>query len=329
MQAALDDFKQGKIVTGPKQTVEQYLTRWLESEHRLKVEPQTLQVDRSIFRVHLIPELGHLRLDQVSREQIQTFCTELFDDGLSPGYIKRIYILLSSALQEAVENGILARNPCHRVTLPRVEKYQARFLTLEESKRLVAAAKGHRLWLFLLVMLTTGARRGEVTGLRWSDINVNKGEMYIGRTVVRINGVGLVASDPKTLSSTRTVGLAQPVLEGLREQKGYIQELCARAGVRWKECGLVFPNRYGEYIDRIAIQRQFQRILGEAGLPYMRFHDLRHSAATLLLASGVHIKVVQEMLGHANVQTTLNMYGHVLPNMQQTAIDKLNDMFGQ
>lgn len=327
LQDTLDGLRQGKITLSPKQTVGQYLTYWLENVHRLKIEPQTLQVDRSIFRVHLIPEFGHLRLDQVSREQIQVFCAEMFDDGLAPGYIKRIYALLSSALQEAVENGVLARNPCHRVTLPHAEKYQARFLTLEESRRLVAAAKGHRLWLFLLMMLTTGARRGEVTGLCWSDINVEKGEMRISRTVVRVNGVGLVASDPKTLKSTRTVRLSQPVLEGLGEQKKYIQELRARAGARWKGRDLVFPNKYGDYMDRIAIRRQFQRILSEAGLSYMRFHDLRHSAATLLLASGVHIKVVQEMLGHADVRTTLGMYGHVLPSMQQTAIDKLNDMF--
>lgn len=328
LQDALNDLRQGKIVLSPKQTVEQYLTHWLENIHRLKIEPQTLQVDRSIFRVHLIPEFGHLRLDQVSREQVQVFCAELLDEGLAPGYIKRIYSLLSSALQEAVESGVLTRNPCYRVTLPHAEKYPARFLTLEESKRLVEAAKGHRLWLFLLLMLTTGARRGEVTGLCWSDINIEKGEMYIGRTIVRINGVGLVASDPKTLHSTRTIRLSQPVLESLEIQKGYIQDLRAHAGARWKECGLVFPNRYGEYMDRIAIRRQFQRILSEAGLPYMRFHDLRHSAATLLLASGVHVKVVQEMLGHANIQITLNMYGHVLPSMQQAAIDKLNDMFG-
>jgi integrase len=327
LQEAIDDLKQGKITLSPKQTVGQYLTHWLENVHRLKIEPQTLQVDRSIFRVHLLPEFGHLRLDQVSREQIQAFCTELFDEGLAPGYIQRIYVLLSSAFQEAVENGILVRNPCHRVTLPRVERYQARFLTLEESRRLVAAAKGHRLWLFLLLMLTTGARRGEVTGLCWSDINEEKGEMYIGRTIVRINGGGLVASDPKSLSSTRTVRLSKLVLEGLEEQKKYIQELRTRAGARWKECGLVFPNRYGEYMDRVVIRRQFQRILKQAGLPYMRFHDLRHSAATLLLASGVHIKVVQEMLGHANIQTTLGMYGHMLPSMQQEAIEKLNDMF--
>jgi len=328
LQRTLDDLKQGRIVLGPKQTVEQYLTYWLEHEHRLKVEPQTLRVYRSIFRVHLIPEFGHLRLDQISREQVQMFCAELFDDGLAPGYIKQVYVLLSSALQEAVENGLLARNPCHRVTLPRQERYQARFLTLEESRRLVAAAKGHRLWLFLLLMLTTGARCGEVIGLCWSDIDEKKGEMYIGRTIVRINGVGLVPSDPKSRSSVRTVRLSQPVLEGLEEQRRYIQELRFRAGVRWKEYNLLFPNRYGSYLDRWAIRGQFQSILGKAGLPYMRFHDLRHSAATLLLAAGVHIKVVQEMLGHSNVNTTLQMYGHVLPDMQQTAIDKLNDMFG-
>lgn len=328
LQDTLDKLKQGKIVLGPKQTVEQYLTHWLENERRLKIEPQTLQGYRTLLRVHLLPEFGHMRLDQVSREQVQTFCAESLDEGLSPGYIKQIYMLFSSALQEAVENGLLARNPCDRVTLPRVERYKARFLTLEESKRLIAAAKGRRLWFFILVMVTTGARRGEVMGLRWSDIDREKGELRIRQTIVRITGVGVVETGPKSLRSDRKVRLSQPVLESLEEQQKYIDSIRIRAGSLWRENDLVFPSKRGGYLDRPTIVREFKCIWGDAGLSYMRFHDLRHSAATLLLAAGVHVKVVQEMLGHANVQTTLQMYGHVLPDMQQGAIDKLNDMFG-
>lgn len=328
LQRALDDLKQGKTVRGLKQTVEQYLTHWLEDSRRLKIKPGTLRNYRIILRVYLLPEFGHVRLDQMSREQIQSFCTELFDEGISPAYIKQIHMLFSSALQEAVDDGILARNPCDRVTLPRQEQYKARFLTLEEGRRLIAAAKGHRLWLFLLVMLTTGARRGELTGLRWSDLDLKNGELYIRRTVTRLPGMGFVEGSPKSASSMRKVRLSQPVLDALEDQKRYIDDLRVRAGACWRENNLVFPNKSGGYLDRWVIRCQFKQIWSEAGLSYLRFHDLRHSAATLLLAAGVNIKVVQEMLGHSNARTTLQMYGHVLPDMQKDAIDKLNGMFG-
>lgn len=136
-----------------------------------------------------------------------------------------------------------------------------------------------------------------------------------------------VANEPKTASGARKIRLTQIVIDGLEEQKRYIAAIRRHAGSAWKENDLLFPNKHGGYLDRWVISQQFQRVLEKAGLPYMRLHDLRHSAATLLLAAGVNVKVVQEMLGHSDIRITLQMYSHVMPDMQKDAADKMNDMF--
>jgi len=312
---------------GPKQTVKQYLENWLENVRRLRIRSSTLQSYRDALHIRIIPALGHVQLNQLSREMVQTFLADLFDEGLSPNYIKALYMLLSSALKDAVDSEVLARNVCERVTLPRGEKYEARPLTKEECQRLITAARGHRLWFFILMGITTGARRGELTGLRWSDIDLAKGVVHIRRTIVRLRKLGFVANEPKTASGARKIRLTQIVIDGLEEQKRYIAAIRRHAGSAWKENDLLFPNKHGGYLDRWVISRQFQRVLEKAGLPYMRLHDLRHSAATLLLAAGVNVKVVQEMLGHSDIRITLQMYSHVMPDMQKDAADKMNDMF--
>jgi len=235
-------------------------------------------------------------------------------------------VVLSSALKEAVKNGLLTRNVCETVTLPKGKRYAARVLTAEECQRLIAAAHRHRLWFFIPMAITTGARRGELTALRWTDIDESSRLVHIRRTVVFVPRHGYVEHEPKTVHGLRSVTLSQIALDGLPEQKLYLDRIRRIAGPAWVENGLVFPNRHGGYMDGSFVLQQFKSILQKAGLPDMHFHDLRHSAATLLLAVGVNAKVVQEMLGHSDIRITLGMYGHVMPNMQKEAIHKLDDM---
>lgn len=327
LQKALDDLKRGKVVIGPKQTVKRYLEHWLEDSRRLKVRLSTLEQYRSILHAHLIPAFGHLQLQQLSREHIQAFYAKLHDSGMSPKRIKGIHAVLSSALKDAVRDEILTRNVALGVTLPRLKKYKGPVLTKAEGKRLIAAAQGHRLWFFILMGLTTGARGGELMALRWSDFDIENKKVHIERTVVKVNGVGYVEHEPKTESGLRDIRLPQVVLDALEEHRAYVTLVRRRAGPYWEEHNLVFPNKRGSYLDRETMLEQFRDILKEAGLRSMRFHDLRHSAATLLLAAGVNAKVVQEMLGHSDISITLGMYGHVMPDMQRDASDKMDDMF--
>jgi len=328
LDAYLTDLKAGRVVVGPKQTVKQYLTHWLEHEHRLRVELTTLQRWRSDLRNHIIPALGHLHLDEVRREHLQALCADLIDKGLAPSSVRHVHGLLSLAFKQAVRHELLARNPCQYVTLPKAREFQARFLTKKEAEHLIETARGHRLWFLILLAVTSGARLGELLSLRWADLDEQEGTLQIGRSTARVTGVGRIEKAPKTRAGRRRVRLTLVVLRSLDRQREYIDRLRERAGQRWQEHDLVFPNRVGCHMDHWVVLRSFKQLVERAGLSDMRFHDLRHSAATLLLASGVNMKVVQELLGHSYISTTLGMYGHVLPDMQQAASDKMDELFG-
>jgi integrase len=327
LDAYLDDLKQGRVVIGPKQTVKQYLEHWLENSRRLSIRLSTLERYRTILRAHLIPAFGHLQLNQLSRERVQAYYAELFDSGLSASVIKNINMILSSALKDAVFGRVLAQNVCEHVTLPRSNKRKPRVLTKEECKQLVDATRGHRIWFMILLALTTGARRGELLALQWSDVDVGKRLLHIHRSMSYVNGIGFVENEPKTASGARQVRLTQIVIDSISEHQAHVDRMRKAAGARWREQGLVFPGRNGNYIRGHVVLATFRRALEKAGLPEMRFHDLRHSAATLLFAAGVNAKVVQEALGHSHVSITLGMYGDVTPDMQQDAANAMDRVF--
>jgi integrase len=328
LDAYLADLRAGKVVIGPKQTVAEYLVYWLENEHRLQIGVVTLQNYRSVLHAHLIPAFGHLRLDQLTRERVQAFYAEKLDSGLAPGTVRYINEVLSGALAGAVRNGILARNVCENVVLPRVAKKKHNVLSKEQAVRLVEAARGHRLWFLILMAITTGARIGELLALHWEDISVNERRVSIHRTVSYIIGRGEVERPrPKTSSSIRKLVLVQAVIDGIEDQKRYIDCLRAASGGRWKDLDLVFPNKYGGYMRADRVRKELRAIFRKAGLEPRSFHKLRHSAATILFAAGVNPKVVMEMLGHSSISTTLGLYGDVLPDMQQEVADVMGNIF--
>lgn len=329
LDAYLADLKAGKIVIGPKQTVAQYLTYWLENGHRLKIGPVALEQYRSILRAHLIPAFGHMQLSQLRREHIQAFCAAKFDSGLAPRSVHKIFMVLSCALRVAVENGVIASNPCKCVVLPKILKKRHEVLDKEQARRLVEAARGRRLWFLLLMAITTGARIGELLALHWEDVDIESRRVVIHRTVSRVSGCGqLERPQPKTASGRRRVILTQAVIDGVPEQKALIAKLRQRAGEKWRDLDLVFPNRLGSHLNAQYVRRELREILAAAGLPERTFHKLRHSAATILFAAGVNPKVVQEMLGHSDISMTLGLYGDVLPDMQREVADIMDDLFG-
>ncbi|HEU5377694.1 MAG TPA: tyrosine-type recombinase/integrase [Ktedonobacteraceae bacterium] len=328
LDAYLDDLKAGRVVIGPKQTVEQYLTHWLEDSRRLKIEPGTFENYRYTLRAHLLPAFGHLQLNQLTKERVQEFYASKLDAGYAPSTIKVMHSLLSSALRDAVADGLLARNVCDYVTVPKQKKRKPYTLNGDQCKRLLEAARGRRLWLMILMAITTGARVGELCALRWSDIDVKNQRIHIHRSVHVVVGRGLVEKEPKTASGARRVVLAQVVADALPEQQAYIERLRLRAGFAWKDLGLVFPGVRGNYLRDGRILDEFRMILAEVGLPLkMHFHDLRHSAATLLFAAGVNPKVVSEALGHSSVSITLGLYGDVTPDMQDETGRVMDNLF--
>lgn len=326
LDAYLADLRSGKATTSPKQTVGQYLTHWLEDSRRLRIELTSLNRYRCILRLHLIPAFGHLQLSQLTKERVQAFYAEKLDAGSSPRTVSCIHSLLSSALKDAVGDGVLSRNPCDYVTLPKQRKHKPHVLNKSQAARLVAAARGRRLWFLIVLALSTGARLGELLALRWSDFDMDGLRIYIRRSVTWVKGVGLVEKEPKTSNGIRKVVLTQAVAAAMSEQKQYIESLVANSDC-WHDLDLVLPGETGRHMWQSRVRTNWAAILKEAGLPSnIRFHDLRHSFATLLFAAGINPKVIQEALGHSSISITLGMYGDVLPDMQDE-IGGITDQF--
>jgi Phage integrase family len=198
-----------------------------------------------------------------------------------------------------------------------------------QAQHLLAVIKGHNLEALITLTLTTGMRHSELTGLQWSDIDFDEGSLSIRRTVNRLGRYQFVEGEPKTEQSRRKIMLSSFVLQRLKEHHVRQKEARLKAGTSWQDGNLVFCNRRGGFLHPDVLLRQFHKLLDEASLPRMRLHDLRHSAATILMAMKVPIKVIQELLGHSNITTTLNVYGHVLPSMQDEVVDKMERLFGQ
>jgi len=188
--------------------------------------------------------------------------------------------------------------------------------TPEQARRFLDAVKGDRLEALYILGLTTGMREGELFGLRWADVNLDAGAVYVVRQL-------------KTRSARRQVLLASVAVDALTRHLANQREECRQLGPAWDEQGLVFPNTVGRPLHSSNfLQRSFYPLLERAGLPHIRFHDLRHSAATLLLGLGIHPKIVSEMLGHSQIGITLDLYSHVTATMQQEAVRAFEGLFG-
>jgi integrase len=226
---------------------------------------------------------------------------------------------LHRALRAALRLGLVQRNVTELVDAPRMVRHDMDTFSPEEARRLLATARGDRFEALYVLALSTGMRQGELLALRWRDADLAAGTLRVTSTLQNIRGT-LVIADPKTASSRRQIALSPTAVEVLRRHRVLQADERTRLGAGWHELDLVFPNTIGKPMDGIhLLQRNYLPLLEQAGLKRIRFHDLRHTAATLLLLSGIHPKVVSEMLGHADVTITLKLYSHVLPHMQHAA----------
>jgi integrase len=214
-------------------------------------------------------------------------------------------------------------NVCNDVQLPGREKPNRQFLTPEQAQLLLQKVQGHPLEGIVTLALATGMREGEILGLRWSDVDLDLGMLRVNCTVTYVTGHGCVEGEPKTETSKRGVMLPPMVVDVLKRHRLKQLEKRIAAGAAWVDRDLVFPGDHGDFLISDTLLRRFHRLLEQIGLPRIRFHDLRHSAATLLLSMGVQMKVIQELLGHSSINITADIYSHVLPPTHREAIDKM------
>ncbi len=294
---------------------------------KLTLEPNTYQQYRSVAHYHLVPALGQIKLQKLTTAMVQAFYAQKQKDGKSSRTIAIIHSVLSSALENAISWDLVTRNVAKSAKHPTVERYEAQTLTMEQASKLLEVARGSQMDAMLLFALTTGMRRGEILSLRWADVDFERSVVFVHRTVNRIVGRGFVEGEPKTKAGRRRILLPDVSIETLRSHKVAQEQARIKAAERWVERGIVFANTIGGFLSTNLVRRRFRELLKNAGLPGIRFHDLRHSAATILFAAGVQLKVVSERLGHASIATTADIYSHVLPEMQQEVVDKIDVLF--
>jgi integrase len=273
---------------------------------------------------HLLPALGRYRLTRLGPDTLQGYYAAKLRSGLSSTTVKYHHAILHRALTQAVRWGLLARNPAEAVDPPRPRKEEMRFLTPGEVAALLdtARAAGDRLAALWTLAVYSGARQGELLGLRWSDVDLEAGTVSVSRALLRVRGGAGVYAEPKTASSLRTVTLDEDAVAALREhQKRQEEERRVLEGAYAKE-GLVFCTHEGRPLDRFNVRRDFLRALERAGLTPVRFHDLRHTSATLMVIAGVHLKQMGARLGHADIHTTAK-YSHLIRGLDREAAERL------
>jgi integrase len=328
LQKALQEQQQGTLPTGPKQTLKQYLEYWLEEVHKPTIRLSSYVKYRRLIYIHILPELGHVQIQKLTPQQVQALYKKKGEEGLSPKMINSIHGVLHKALDNAVRWHLVSSNVCDLLSPPRVVTQEIQPLTPDQARRLIEAARGHRLEAVLMLAITTGLRRGELLALRWQDIDFEGQSLQVRRTVDFFAGHGgYVETEPKTAKGRRKITLPPFVIDVLKQHRVEQLELRLKACTAWEEHDLVFTGLHGNYLNPRYILKMFAQLLQEASLPHLRFHDLRHSAATLLLGMGVHPKVVQEILGHSTISMTMDTYSHVLPSMQKEAMEKWGDVF--
>jgi integrase len=320
------DRQQGIVADSGRQTIAQYLNWWLENIVRIKVRPRVYLFYESYTRLYFVPHLGRIQLAKLTPQHVQSMYTSLLE-RLSPQTVRHCHAVLKTALHRAVRMNLLARSVMDVVEPPRVAREPVRALGVQEVKAFVEAARHDRLSCLYLTAMMTGLRQGELFGLRWRDVDFERRTVGVSFAVQRRKGPWRLV-EPKSATSRRTVAIPAFLAEALREHRG--RQLRERlAATRWEDHDLVFCSTVGTPLEGTnVLHRSFRKILERAGLPRIRFHDLRHTAASLLLSQGEHPKVVQERLGHSSIALTMDLYSHLIDNMQRQAADKLQEIFG-
>jgi integrase len=331
---ALRDKQQGTFVAPHKLTLGEWLHTWLWEYKKPRLRPNSFDSYERLVRCHLQPALGQIALRDLRPEHLQHFYNQTMQQGLAAGTVRFCHTLLHGALAQAEKHGLLVRNVTTLTEPPRDAHTEMHTLTLAQvTTRLLPAITQDRLCAAIFLAFGTGLRRGEILALRWKDIDQKAGTLEVRQTLVRVKnramGAGaartrLLIQEPKTQHSRRTVPIPEACLAALHQHRARQAEERLRLGPAYQDHGLVFSRSDGTPMDPERLPRTFARLLREAGLSPLRFHDARHTFATLMLELGESPKTVQTMLGHSRVAITLDRYSHVSLELEKKAAAKLN-----
>jgi integrase len=300
-----------------RQTVGEFLERWLNG--KIKLRPGTATRYREYLMLHTVPTLGRLKLKLLTPQHLESLYAARLRSGASSTSVHHQHVVIQEALTSAVRQGLVYRNPAQLVDAPPLARSEIHPLLEDQARMLLASLHGERLYPLYVTALATGMRQGEILALRWRDVDLDGGFLAVRRSVRYVARMGFVFDEPKTKRGRRTIGLSTAACAALEAHRQAQVTEKARLGATWEYPELVFPTSVGTPIQGSWLLQHLRQCLARADLPRIRFHDLRHTAATILLSHNVNPKVVSEMLGHSSVAITLDIYSHVLPHMQHDA----------
>lgn len=326
----------------PDQTLQQWLKTWLNEYTRHNIKQSTRATYDHFIEKHIVPELGNLSLQKITVNTIQLFYNKKTQEGrldnkggLSPKTIRNMHNILHEALDQAVKNDLIPKNPSDYVVIPKMKKKDIRYLTPDEQQSLIAACKGERLGFSIILALYTGLRLGELLGLQWKDIDFEAHTLSVNRTFNRLKSFDinsdskteLVIGTPKSKNSIRTIPVNKRIISEFKTHKELQDIEKSKAGNAYQDADFVFANPIGEPIEPRTFQDFFKKIIKKSEISDANFHALRHTFATRALELQVPIKVVSQIMGHANIQITLDTYSHVSAEYMREAMNKMASLF--
>lgn len=316
-------WEKGDYIDPSKTTFGEYMKEWLENKQNMTEHTRYTNV--SYFNNHIMPTLGHIPLQKVNVAHIEKFIKSLRDKGLSDGTVKKIYALSRTAMKAAATKEMITKDPFTLLDdsdKPYVKHQNINYWTKEEVKKFLSSFE-HRYKIAFTLAIYTGMRQGEILGLKWDEVDFDNNQIRVRNTLTFKKKL---KDGAKSSSGNRSISVSDFVMKELRKHKALMaQEGLINAKTKSKD-KLVIHSTNGNPVDSSTLRVLFKRICDENKIRKIRFHDLRHTCASLLLQAGVHPKVVQEMLGHSSIKITLDTYSHLLPNMQNDAAKTLEQM---
>lgn len=320
----LSSIDKGVYTPPGRLTVAEHLHNWLEGYVKTNCHVRTLDGYQSIMETHLIPALGHIQLKQLNPQAIQAYYGKAIEK-LSPRTVAKHHRLLSQTLKYAVRQGYLGRNPCELVDSPSWKGKAMRTLTPGEVEVLFETAEGNYYYPVVYTAVSTGLRQAELLGLRWRDIDLDFLSISVCQVLYKRRGV-CEFKEPKTAHSRRRVSMTPKLALYLREYRNEREAIYRELGKELTLDNLVFTSIEGKPLDPCVLTHNFTRMARQVGLEGVRFHDLRHTFASLMLLRGAKPKVISEALGHASVAFTMDTYSHIISGMQEEAMALLDEV---
>jgi integrase len=331
----VNDINNGNYIALDKITLEEYLKDWMEVFVTPRLKQTTVDGYQRNITKHVIPYIGKIPLQKLKAMNIERLYNTLRQSGrvdgnggLSAKSIVYVHRVLRKALSQAYKNELISKNPADLVTPPSAPKYRAKVFDAESIVKLLNGIKGSKYELTIALAALSGLRRGEALGLRWSDVNLRDGTITVNQQLVPTSK-GLQFDLPKTDSSNRTILVSPYITELLSRQRKLQSDQQKLLGDAYQKYNLVCCHEDGSPINPSHFSKIFANILEANKLEHIRFHDLRHSNATAMLRANIPHKVASKMLGHSSIGITMDLYSHVLPQMQQEAVNAIDaQIFG-